>query len=96
MDQRFLVLAIVVVPVLSVCLGFTVHFAIRPLIETLSDAIHDLGRIAAGPHDDGQVARLQAEVGALRAEVSRLREASSNDAALIGTGDGHQLPPGAA
>ncbi|NNM31872.1 MAG: hypothetical protein HKO53_02350 [Gemmatimonadetes bacterium] len=96
MDQRFLVLAIVVVPVLSVCLGFTVHYAIRPLIESLLDAIDDLGKIAAGPRDEGEVARLQAEVGALRAEVSRMREASSNDAALIGTGDGHQLPPGAA
>lgn len=72
MDQRFLVFAIVIVPVLSVCLGFTVHYAIRPLVEMLLDAIHDLGRITAGPSSD-RVARLEVEVNELRSEVKRLR-----------------------
>lgn len=72
MDQRFLVFAIVIVPVLSVCLGFTVHYAIRPLVEMLLDAIHDLGKITAGPSSD-RVARLEAEVNELRSEVKRLR-----------------------
>jgi len=81
MDQRFLVFAIVIVPVLSVCLGFTVHYAIRPLVEMLLDAIHDLGRITAGPSSD-RVARLEAEVDELRSEVKRLRAGAPADRAL--------------
>lgn len=81
MDQRFLVFAIVIVPVLSVCLGFTVHYAIRPLVEMLLDAIHDLGRITAGPSSD-RVARLEAEVDELRSEVKRLRAGAPADHAL--------------
>lgn len=82
MDQRFLVVALVIVPVLSVCLGFTVHYAIRPLVEMLLDAIHDLGRITAGPTPD-RVARLEAEVGELRSEVKRLRASTSAEHALM-------------
>lgn len=80
MDQRFLVFALVIVPVLSVCLGFTVHYAIRPLVEMLLDAIHDLGRIAS-PVEDPRVARLEAEIAELRREVKTLRvEASTSRA----------------
>lgn len=82
MDQRFLVFALVIVPVLSVCLGFTVHYAIRPLVEMLLDAIHDLGRITAGPSSD-LVARLEAEVDDLRSEVKRLRAATPVQPTLV-------------
>lgn len=81
MDQRFLVFVLVIVPVLSVCLGFTVHYAIRPLVEMLLDAIHDLGRITAGPSSD-RVARLEAEVNELRSEVKLLRAGAGTDPAF--------------
>ncbi|NNF11677.1 MAG: hypothetical protein HKN72_00525 [Gemmatimonadetes bacterium] len=94
MDQRFLVFALVIVPVLSVCLGFTVHYAIRPLVEMLLDAIHDLGRITAGPSSD-RVARIEAEVVELRAEVKLLRAGSEGRATAVEEATGSRgIPPG--
>ncbi len=93
MDQRFLVFALVIVPTLSVCLGFTVHYAIRPLVEMLLDAIHDLGRIAAGPGPD-RVARLESEVEELRAEVERLRAATHESSLMDRPREFEGLPPG--
>lgn len=83
MDQRFLVFALVIVPVLSVCLGFTVHFAIRPMIQTLVDAIHGLDRVVGQSRSDDQSLLLRAEVDALRAEVEELRATHDFDRRLL-------------
>lgn len=95
MDQRFLVFALVIVPVLSVCLGFTVHYAIRPLVEMLLDAIHDLGQIADGSSPD-RVARLEAEVHELRSEVKRLRAGAVESARVEDTRELQGLGRGSA
>jgi hypothetical protein len=78
MESRFLVFVIVILPILSVCLGFTVHYAIRPMVESLIDALHELGRLSSGG-DSVRVERLEAEVDALRAEVRGLRDARDFD-----------------
>lgn len=93
MDSRFLIFALVVVPVLSVCLGFTVHYAIRPMIESVLDAIHELSRVAGGSRD-AEVKRLQAQVDELQGEVRRLRDVVSFDQTLgVGTSSEGRLPP---
>jgi hypothetical protein len=97
LDQRFLVFAIVIVPVLSVCLGFTVHFAIRPMVEALIDAIRDLAKIAKPEGPSDRVMRLEAEVDELRGELRRLRAETSFDNQLKGSpSDFGRLPPGSA
>ncbi|MEQ9569488.1 MAG: hypothetical protein RLN75_04805 [Longimicrobiales bacterium] len=92
MDQRFLVFALVVVPVLSVCLGFTVHYAIRPMVQTLVDAIHDLSSILARPPVDDDVLSLRAEIDRLRDEVRELRAGQEFDRNLLGTSTDRPRP----
>lgn len=92
MDQRYLVFALVIVPVLSVCFGFTVHYVIRPMVETLVDAIHDLSRIMARSDHSEDAAALRREVDALRAEVADLKVARDFDRRLLGTAPRDERP----
>lgn len=94
MDQRFLVFAIVVVPVLTVCFGFTVHYVVRPMVESLVDAIRDLARLGERGDSGERIAMLEAEVHELREEVLALRAATAFDRELLGDGSGGRLPPG--
>lgn len=72
MDQRFLVFVIVLLPIISACIGFTVHFAIRPLVETLIDAMQEFGELGRSDVDRARIARLEDEVHALRGELRRI------------------------
>ena len=90
MDQRFLVFALVVVPVLSVCLGFTVHYAIRPMVELIVDALHDIARFSRP--GEGEIARLAAEVRDLREAVERLEAQPGDEARRVGSAPGGAAP----
>ncbi len=82
MDQTWLVFAIVGLPVISACLGLTVHFAIRPMVDSLIEAIREL-RSWSGERDGAaRSPLLEEEVRELRDEVRRLREQLSFDARL--------------
>ena len=84
MDPTFLVIVIVILPILSVCLGVTVHYVIQPMVDSLVDAVHDLASIARAGEGD-RVARLESEVHSLRAEVQQLRAGGE-----LGPGVGEQ------
>lgn len=81
MNPTFLIFVIVILPILSVCLGVTVHYVVQPMVDSLVDAVHDLARISRAGGGD-RVATLETELDALRAEVRSLRE-------------GRELGPGA-
>ena len=80
MEPGLLVFVIVILPILSACLGFTVHYAIRPMVESLVDALHDLRDVPGVRESGDRVARLEAEVGRLRDDVRRLERAATSDA----------------
>ena len=73
MNSTLLVFVIVILPILSVCLGVTVHYVIQPMVESLVDAVHDLARISSAGDAD-RVAKLETELDELRAEVRHLRD----------------------
>lgn len=85
MEQPFLVFVIVILPILTVCAGMLVHYAVRPMIETLVDAIRELARVM-DRIEPGETERLHRELDDLRDEVARLREARDFDRALVGDG----------
>ena len=72
MNPTFLVWVIVILPILSVCLGVTVHYVIQPMVDSLVDAVHDLSKIARDGNGN-RVAALEIEVDSLREEVRQLR-----------------------
>ena len=72
MDGNLLIFVIVLLPIISACVGFTVHFAIRPMVEALVDALHEIAAIARPPAGQDQIARLEAQVSALRDELRSL------------------------
>lgn len=73
MSQGFLIFTIVILPILCACLGFTVHYAIRPMVDSLLDALHEVARVASGGQSADSLARLEAEVAELRTEVRQLQ-----------------------
>ena len=84
MSQSFLIFTIVILPILCACLGFTAHFVIRPMVDALLDAIHELSRIGDGKGSPEALARLEAEVAKLRAEVHELKK--PDDLPALGAG----------
>lgn len=91
MEQSLLVWVLVIVPVLSVCLGVTVHYAIRPLVEVLLEAVHELKGGSSLLDDSRRLLELESEVEQLRAELRALRASSS--ATALPTTDGEIHPP---
>ncbi|MEQ8330605.1 MAG: hypothetical protein RH859_09110 [Longimicrobiales bacterium] len=98
MDQRLLVFVLVIVPVVSVCLGFAVHFVIRPMVESLVLAIRDLAELRGGDPTAHHLARLEDEVEQLRHEVEALRAESRFDRQLQAPsgGEGERITGGRA
>lgn len=94
MDQRFLVFAIVVVPVLTVCFSVAVHFVVRPMVESLVDAIRDLTRLREPTVSPDRLELLEAEVHELREEVLALRAATAFDQELLAERSGGRVGPG--
>lgn len=82
MDQTFLIFVIVLLPIISACVGFTVHFAIRPMAEALIDALHDIARLSGKAPDYDRLTRLEAEVATLRHELQQLEAGSDGPLAL--------------
>jgi hypothetical protein len=92
-DQRYLVFAVVVLPILCATVGFTVRYAIRPIMDSLIDALHELGRIAGPGESARRVARLEVEVHELQLEVRSLREGESPSSGVTEPHDALALPP---
>lgn len=82
MDQTFLIFVIVLLPIISACVGFTVHFAIRPMADALIDALHGIATLSGKAPDYDRITRLEAEVATLRHEVQRLESAGGEHLAL--------------
>ena len=93
MDQRYLVFAVVALPILCGTVGFTVRYAIRPMMESLIDALHELGRIAGPGESARRVARLEVEVHELQLELQSLRSAQAASQVAEGQ-EALAFPPG--
>ena len=85
MDSNFLVFAIVVLPVMTVCAVILVQGVVRPMIDALIDAIRELSQVMNRVEPKDQTLLLE-EVERLREEVRQLQEAQDFDRELLTPG----------
>jgi hypothetical protein len=78
----FAIFSIFLVPILGVTVILTTRFALKPLAETIADAMRDSGRLSS-PEAAEQIRQLTDQVHLLSEEVHRLREAQEFDRRLL-------------
>jgi len=79
----------ILVPVLGLTIILTTRFALKPLAETIANALRESGHLSSG--SSGQLVELAEQVQTLTAEVQRLREAQEFDRKLL---EGRTTEPG--
>jgi hypothetical protein len=80
----FAIFSVILVPVLGLTVILTTRFALKPLAETIANALRESGYVdrEATP---GQLRDLTEQVQALSDEVHRLREVQEFDRKLLET-----------
>jgi hypothetical protein len=73
---------LVMIPVAGLTLGLTLRFAVRPMVETLANALQQ-ARSPGGDQLGPQIALLQEEVESLSREVRELRSVQEFDRKLL-------------
>lgn len=91
MDLRMLIpimgIGLVMIPVAGLTLTLVVRFALKPLVESLADAIRDAGVIPKRVGGRDEMLQLTEQVQALTDEVERLREIGEFDKKLVSGAD---------
>ncbi len=78
----FAIFSVLLVPILGVTVILTTRFALKPLAETIANALRESARSPAIGSSD-QVRELSEQLCALTEEVERLREAQEFDRRLL-------------
>lgn len=80
----FAIFSVLLVPILGVTVIITTRFALKPLAETLANALRESGQVSS--HEaPSQLIDLSEQVHALSDEIQRLREAQEFDRKLLET-----------
>jgi len=91
MDLRLLIpimgIGLVMIPVAGLTLTLVVRFALKPLVESLADAIRDAGVMPTRIGGREEVLQLTEQVQALTDEVERLREIGEFNKKLVSGAD---------
>jgi hypothetical protein len=77
----FAIFSVILVPVLGLTVILTTRFALKPLAETIANALRESGHLSSG--STGQLLELTEQVQSLSDEVQRLREAQEFDRKLL-------------
>jgi hypothetical protein len=72
------------IPVAGVTLTFTIRHAVRPLVETLADALRESGDHKQDQQLTNEVLRLQEEIESLAHEIREMKGAQEFDKKLLG------------
>lgn len=87
MDLRMLIpvmgILLVMIPVAGLTLTLLVRFALKPLVESLAQAIRDSGMSRGAVLGREDMLQLTEQVQALTEEVERLREIGEFDKKLV-------------
>ena len=75
------IFSVILVPVLGLTVILTTRFALKPLAETIANALRESGHLSSG--SAGQLLELTEQVQSLSDEVQRLREAQEFDQKLL-------------
>lgn len=78
------IFSVILVPVLGITVILTTRFGLKPLAETIANAMRESGRLASDGSAE-QLRELTEQVNLLSEEVHRLREAQDFDRRLLGT-----------
>ena len=78
----FAIFSVILVPVLGLTVILTTRFALKPLAETIANALRESGHISGGPSRESLLA-LTEQVQSLTDEVHRLREVQEFDKRLL-------------
>jgi len=76
------IFSVLLVPILGLTVILTTRFALKPLAETLANALRESGHFSS-PGDPHQLTDLTEQVHALSEEVRRLAEAQEFDSRLL-------------
>jgi hypothetical protein len=76
------IFSVLLVPILGVTVILTTKFALKPLAETIANALRESGHITAGGGGE-RLRDLTDQVQALTDEVHRLRDAQEFDRKLL-------------
>ena len=80
----FAIFSVLLVPILGVTVILTTRFALKPLAETLANALRESGQFSP-QETPSQLRDLAEQVNALSDEIQRLREAQEFDRKLLET-----------
>ena len=89
----FAIFSIFLVPILGVTVILTTRFALKPLAETIANALRESANSPSIANPD-QVRELSEQIYALTEEVERLREAQEFDRRLLENREQNNPPPG--
>lgn len=85
----FAIFSVILVPMLGLTVILTTRFALKPLAETIANALRESGHLSGTPSRD-TLLMLTEQVQSLTDEVHRLREAQEFDRRLLETRGGEE------